>query len=116
MLRKVHGINSEDVHFHEIGAIDSLVDIIGVCAALNYLNPEKVYCNEPMLGKGFVQTEHGKLSVTTCCNRASKKNLKVLSSFDLIEGNFLLQLVLHYLLIWLIINNPLLNILLALTE
>ena len=32
-------------------------------AALNYLNPKKVYCNEPMLGKGFVQTEHGKLSV-----------------------------------------------------
>ena len=53
---KVHGIKSEDVHFHEIGAIDSLVDIIGVCAALNYLNPKKVYCNEPMLGKGFVQT------------------------------------------------------------
>ena len=55
---KVHGIEPEDMHFHEIGAIDSLVDIIGVCAALNYLNPKKVYCNEPMLGKGFVQTEH----------------------------------------------------------
>ena len=60
---KVHGIKSDDVHFHEIGAIDSLVDIIGVCASLNYLNPKRVYCNEPMLGKGFVQTEHGKLSV-----------------------------------------------------
>ena len=55
---KVHGIEPEDIHFHEIGDIDSLVDIIGVCAALNYLNPKKVYCNEPMLGKGFVQTEH----------------------------------------------------------
>ena len=43
--------------------IDSLVDIIGVCAALNYLNPKRVYCNEPMLGKGFVHTEHGTLSV-----------------------------------------------------
>jgi len=57
---KVHGIKSEDVHFHEIGAIDSLVDIIGVCAALNYLNPNKVYCNETMLGKGFVKTKHKK--------------------------------------------------------
>ena len=57
---KVHGIKSDDVHFHEIGSIDSLVDIVGVCAALNFLNPRKVYCNEPMLGKGFVQTEHGK--------------------------------------------------------
>ena len=45
---KVHGINPEEVHFHEIGAIDSLVDIVGVCAAINFLNPKKVYCNEPM--------------------------------------------------------------------
>ena len=85
---KVHGINSEDVHFHEIGAIDSLVDIIGVCSALNYLNPKKVYCNEPMLGKGFVQTEHGKLSVPppAVIELIKGKNIKVLSSFDSIEG------------------------------
>ena len=85
---KVHGINSEDVHFHEIGAIDSLVDIVGVCAAFNYLNPKKVYCNEPMLGKGFVQTEHGKLSVPppAVIELIRQKNIKVLSSLDSIEG------------------------------
>ena len=85
---KVHGINPEDVHFHEIGAIDSLVDIIGVCAALNYLNPKKVYCNEPMLGKGFVQTEHGKLSVPppAVIELIRNKNIKVLSCFDAIEA------------------------------
>ncbi len=85
---KVHGINSDEVHFHEIGAIDSLVDIIGVCAALNYLNPKKVYCNEPMLGKGFVQTEHGKLSVPppAVIELIRQKNIKVLSSLDSIEG------------------------------
>jgi len=85
---KVHGIKSEDVHFHEIGAIDSLVDIIGVCAALNYLNPKKVYCNEPMLGKGFVNTEHGKLSVPppAVVELLRQTNIKVLSSFDSIEG------------------------------
>ena len=85
---KVHGIKSEDVHFHEIGAIDSLVDIIGVCAAFNYLNPKRVYCNEPMLGKGFVQTEHGKLSVPppAVIELIRQKNIKVLSSFDSIEG------------------------------
>ena len=84
----VHGIESEDVHFHEIGAIDSLVDIIGVCAAINYLNPKKVFCNEPMLGKGFVQTEHGKLSVPppAVIELIRQKNIKVLSSFDSIEG------------------------------
>jgi len=85
---KVHGIKSDDVHFHEIGAIDSLVDIIGVCAALNYLNPKKVYCNEPMLGKGFVQTEHGKLSVPTpaVIELIRQKNIKVLSSLNSIDG------------------------------
>jgi len=85
---KVHGIKSDDVHFHEIGAIDSLVDIIGVCAALNYLNPNKVYCNEPMLGKGFVQTEHGKLSVPppAVIELIKQKNIKVLSSFDSVDG------------------------------
>ena len=85
---KVHGIKSEDVHFHEIGAIDSLVDIIGVCAAIRYLNPNKVYCNEPMLGKGFVQTEHGKLSIPppAVIELIRKKNIKVLSSFDSVEG------------------------------
>ena len=85
---KVHGIKSEDVHFHEIGAIDSLVDIIGVCAALNYLNPNRVFCNEPMLGKGFVQTEHGKLSVPppAVIELIRQKNIKVLASFDSVEG------------------------------
>jgi len=85
---KVHGIKSDEVHFHKIGAIDSLVDIIGVCAALNYLKPKKVYCNEPMLGKGFVQTEHGKLSVPppAVIELLRLKNIKVLSSRDSIEG------------------------------
>jgi len=84
---KVHGIKSDDVHFHEVGAINSLVDIIGVCAALNYLNPKKVYCNEPMLGKVFVQTEHGKLSVPppAVIELIRQKKIKVLSSFDSIE-------------------------------
>ena len=85
---KVHGIKPEDVHFHEIGSIDSLVDIIGVCAAFNYLNPQKIFCNEPMLGKGFVQTEHGKLSVPppAVIELIREKNMKVLSCFDSIEG------------------------------
>jgi len=85
---KVHGIKSDEVHFHEIGAVDSLVDIIGVCAAFNYLNPKRVYCNEPMLGKGFVQTEHGKLSVPppAVIELIRQKNIKVLSNRDSIEG------------------------------
>ena len=85
---RVHGINSEDVHFHEIGAIDSLVDIIGVCAAVNYLKPKKVFCNEPTLGRGFVNTDHGMLSIPSpaVIELLRKKDIKVFSSIDSIEG------------------------------
>ena len=84
----VHGINPEDVHFHEIGAIDSLVDIIGVSAAINYLSPQRIYCNYPILGKGFVETEHGKLSIPTpaVLELVRKKNIKVAARDDLVEG------------------------------
>ena len=85
---KVHGIKPEDVHFHEIGAIDSLVDILGVCAAVNFLNPKNIYCNEPTLGKGLVKTEHGELSIPTpaVIELLRKKNIKVASNIDQIDG------------------------------
>ena len=85
---KVHGINPEDVHFHEIGSIDSLVDIIGVCSAINYLKPKKIYCNEPILGKGFVQTDHGKLSIPSpaVIELINRNQIKVASNPDLGEG------------------------------
>ncbi len=85
---KVHGINPEDVHFHEIGAIDSLVDIIGVCASIDYLSPEKIYCNAPTLGKGFVQTEHGNLSIPSpaVIELLSKSSINIASNIDFVEG------------------------------
>ena len=85
---KVHGIDPEEVHFHEIGAIDSLIDIIGVCASIEYLKPKKVFCNEPTLGRGFIQTDHGKLSIPSpaVIELLRKKDIKVVSNIDLIEG------------------------------
>ena len=85
---RVHGINPEEVHFHEIGAIDSLVDIIGACTSIEYLKPKKVFCNEPTLGKGFIQADHGKLSIPSpaVIELLRKKNIKVISSIDSIEG------------------------------
>ena len=84
----VHGIDPDKVHFHEIGGIDSLVDIIGVCASIEYLNPKKVFCNEPTLGRGFVQTDHGKLSIPSpaVIELLRKKDIKVISNIDSIEG------------------------------
>ena len=85
---RVHGINPEDVHFHEIGAIDSLVDIIGVCTSIEYLKPKTVFCNEPTLGRGFIQTDHGNLPIPSpaVIELLRKKDIKVISRIDSIEG------------------------------
>ena len=85
---KVHGINCDDVHFHEIGAIDSLVDIIGVCAGFYYLKPKIIYCNNPTLGKGFVKTEHGIMSIPTpaVIELVTRNNLKIYGHSNEIEG------------------------------
>ncbi len=60
---RVHGIPVEEVHFHEIGAVDTLVDVVGFVAGLEHLGVERVCASPVPLGSGFVQTEHGLLPV-----------------------------------------------------
>ncbi len=57
----VHGHAPEQVHFHEVGAVDALVDIVGVCAALLHLGGPTVICGIPPAGHGRVATAHGSL-------------------------------------------------------
>lgn len=59
----VHGVGLEKVHFHEVGAVDSIVDIVGVALLLEELEFTRVYCDPICTGYGFVQTEHGRLPV-----------------------------------------------------
>lgn len=59
----VHGVAPEEVHFHEVGAVDSIVDVVGVVAGLHLLGVEAVYASSLPLGGGTVQTEHGILPV-----------------------------------------------------
>jgi uncharacterized protein (TIGR00299 family) protein len=57
----VHGHAPEQVHFHEVGAIDALVDIVGVCAGLLHFGVEPLICAVPPAGRGTVATAHGRL-------------------------------------------------------
>ena len=59
----VHGSSMESVHFHEVGAVDALVDVVGVCAALDQLNPARIFCSPLPAGRGTVRTAHGLLPV-----------------------------------------------------
>jgi uncharacterized protein (TIGR00299 family) protein len=57
----IHGTSVDRVHFHEIGAVDSLVDIVGFVCALERLEIATVYSSPLPLGSGSIQTEHGRL-------------------------------------------------------
>jgi uncharacterized protein (TIGR00299 family) protein len=58
---RVHGIRPERVHFHEVGAVDAIVDIVGAAAALDRLGIVRVTAAAPALGHGSVNSEHGRL-------------------------------------------------------
>jgi pyridinium-3,5-bisthiocarboxylic acid mononucleotide nickel chelatase len=60
---RIHGIPLEQVHFHEVGAIDSIMDIVGSAWLLDQLSIDKVYSTPITTGFGFAKTEHGKLPV-----------------------------------------------------
>ncbi|MCB0131796.1 MAG: nickel pincer cofactor biosynthesis protein LarC [Caldilineaceae bacterium] len=57
----VHGTGIEAVHFHEVGALDAIVDIVGVCAGLDALGIEQLYAGSFPLGEGWTQSAHGRI-------------------------------------------------------
>jgi pyridinium-3,5-bisthiocarboxylic acid mononucleotide nickel chelatase len=66
----VHGVPPEKVHFHEVGAIDAIVDIVGTCLGLDWLGIESneqdlplVYCSPQPVGGGIVKAAHGEMAV-----------------------------------------------------
>ena len=59
----IHGVSPEEIHFHEVGAVDSIVDIFGTCLALEYLQIEKIFCPMHKVGYGTVRCAHGVMPV-----------------------------------------------------
>jgi len=59
----VHGVSPEQVHFHEVGATDAIIDIVGTCLGLDWLNIDRLYCSPLPTGGGTVKAAHGRLPV-----------------------------------------------------
>ncbi len=81
---KIHGVPLEDVAFHEVGAMDSLIDIIGNCIAIDLLGVEQIECTPVPTGHGKVQVAHGLYPVPAPATLEMLRGVP-LSDFD-IEG------------------------------
>ncbi|MDO8303077.1 MAG: nickel pincer cofactor biosynthesis protein LarC [Sedimentisphaerales bacterium] len=81
----VHGTDIESVHFHEVGAVDSIVDIVSACVGIEQLKIEKVYCSPLALGGGTVKSEHGILPVPAPATAELVKNVPTFGGPEQVE-------------------------------
>ncbi len=77
---KVHGISIEKVHFHEVGAVDSIADIVGCAIAFDLLGIERVECSPVPTGTGFIEIAHGRCSVPAPATGELLKNVPIAPS------------------------------------
>jgi len=98
----VHGHDPAEVHFHEVGAIDALVDVVGVCAGLRHLGVEGMQCSMPPAGHGSVRTAHGVLPVPVpaVLEIARRRGVPLATSADLPPGELTTPTGLALLAIW----------------
>lgn len=76
---KIHHRKIPDVHFHEVGAIDSIVDIVGGAAGIDYLGVDAFFASRVPLGSGFVRCQHGLMPVPAPATLEILKNVPVRS-------------------------------------
>ena len=74
---QVHDVAVEHVHFHEIGAVDTVVDVLGFALALDYLEVEQVLFSTLTVGSGTVDTAHGRLSLPAPATRVMLSGFRV---------------------------------------
>ena len=74
---KIHGTTVEQIHFHEVGATDSIVDIAGAAIGLDFLAVDRIYCGPIELGSGMVRCEHGLMPVPAPATAEILKDVRV---------------------------------------
>ena len=79
---KIHNRSIEEVHFHEVGAIDSIMDIVGTAIGIEYLKIDKIYCSHIPLGSGSIETAHGRLPIP------APATLEILKDVPVYQGDF----------------------------
>ena len=84
---KIHGIDASKVHFHEVGAMDAIIDVVGACIGFEMLGIEKFFCSKIHVGSGFAQMAHGKFPVPPPAVAELLKNAPVYSTE--IEGELI---------------------------
>jgi len=82
---KVHGVTPDEVHFHEVGAIDSILDIVGAYVLLDQLGWPRVLCSSINVGSGTVKCAHGILPVPAPATEFLLRGLPVFSAGDPME-------------------------------
>jgi uncharacterized protein (TIGR00299 family) protein len=76
----IHGTPVEQVHLHELGGIDTIVDVVGVLSALDALGITEIYSSPLPLGRGFVRSAHGQLPLPAPATVALLKGIPVVGS------------------------------------
>ena len=84
---KIHGIDVEKVHFHEVGAMDAIVDVVGACIGFEMLKIERFACSKIHVGSGFAQMAHGKFPVPPPAVAELLRNIPIYSTE--IEGELI---------------------------
>ncbi len=72
---KVHGVTVEEIHFHEVGAVDAIIDIVGTAIGLDYLGIQAIYTSTLQVGKGFVKCCHGIMPIPAPATAELLKNI-----------------------------------------